>query len=577
VSDLPLPIPSAGPPSAESPSVPRRYGRYVLIDRLGAGGMAEVFRAVVLGAEQFQSVVVVKRILPRLCANPAFTKMFIDEAKLCGLLSHPNIVKVHDFGKQEEQYFIAMEYLEGRNLNVVLRRLVEQSEMMAPTIAAEIALQVCRGLAYAHGLRDSDGRPLGIIHRDVSPGNVMVSHAGTVKLLDFGVARVESRFRKAFTDPGQVKGKSSYVAPEQLLAAPYDHRADVFATGIVLHEMLSGRRLFRAGSAAENMTLVKTMVIAPPSFTIPSVPPRLDEIVMRALERDPNARFQSADEMADALEAFLLEARVSRQEIPNLMHRLFAVESRDEQIDLGRADLQALLARESDKPSPPPSPEVSGAASPGGAARSEILADWPEPSVASDGELAPTGGARRRVLWTAAGLLAVGLGAIGLRLWRAPRKEASVHAARTPVVPAETEPRPAVVDPPPSRPPAASAAATAEPGPPEAAEAETRPPSDATAAVAETVKIAITSDPSGAVVYEGRDRKAVGVTPLALNLPRSSAPVTLRVGRPGYAEARLVVVPDADKPAFVSLRKAAARGRNDESVRNAKPTDPFAP
>jgi serine/threonine-protein kinase len=168
-----VPAPSSVVPSPEGPV---RYGRYVLIDRLGAGGMAEVFRALTVGAEQFQSLVVVKRILSHLCANPAFVKMFIDEAKLCGQLSHPNVIRVHDFGKQEGQYFIAMEYVQGRNLGPIIRRLAERRERMPPLIAAEIIRQAARGLAYAHFMTASDGKPLGIIHRDISPGNVMVSY-----------------------------------------------------------------------------------------------------------------------------------------------------------------------------------------------------------------------------------------------------------------------------------------------------------------------------------------------------------------------------------------------------------------
>ena len=267
---------------------PVRFGRYVLVDRLGVGGMAEVFRALVLGPEEFQRVVVVKRILPSLCANPAFIKMFIDEARVCGRMSHPNVIQVHEFGRQQQHYFIAMEYLHGRNLNHILARLVEQRANLPPTIAAEIMRQACRGLAYAHGLRAVDGKPLGIIHRDVSPGNLMVAYTGEVKVLDFGVARVESRFRLGTTDPGHVKGKASYLAPEQLTGEGVDHRADIFAAGILLYEMLTTRRLFKSHSAMDTMDMVRSMPIPVPSHATRRCRPALDAIVARALERQPS-------------------------------------------------------------------------------------------------------------------------------------------------------------------------------------------------------------------------------------------------------------------------------------------------
>jgi eukaryotic-like serine/threonine-protein kinase len=180
--------PPATAPTATSEG-PQRYGRYILIDRLGAGGMAEVFRALVIGPEQFQRIVVVKRILPHLSADPNFVRMFISEATICGRLNHPNIIHVHEFGKVEDHYFIAMEYVQGRTLNSILARLASRNEFMRPTIAADIARQTCLALGYAHALTSVEGQPLGVVHRDVTPSNVMVAYAGGVKVLDFGIAR----------------------------------------------------------------------------------------------------------------------------------------------------------------------------------------------------------------------------------------------------------------------------------------------------------------------------------------------------------------------------------------------------
>src|SRR5436190_5126830 len=343
------PASSVVPISGSVPG-PKRYGRYVLIDRMGEGGMAEVFRALVVGPEQFQRMVVVKRVLPSLSARPGFIKMFIDEATLCGRLSHPNIIQVHEFGREGGQYFIVMEYVQGRNLNHVVSRLVQAERLMPPTIAAEITRQLCRGLAYAHGLTAVDGKPLGIIHRDVSPGNVMVSYAGAVKVLDFGIARVQDKFRTGSTDPGHVKGKSAYLAPEQLSHQGFDHRADIFATGIVLHEMLTGRRLFKAATGEETMQRVRSMPIPRPSQANPKVPAGLDSIVMRALQRSPAERYPNAGQMADALEAYLLEQRFSSQELPRFITTLFKDDGSHDQVHLTPQELQAVMEDEAAAP-----------------------------------------------------------------------------------------------------------------------------------------------------------------------------------------------------------------------------------
>jgi eukaryotic-like serine/threonine-protein kinase len=352
-----------------------RFGRYILVDRLGAGGMAEVFRALVLGPEQFQRVVVVKRILPKYSASPAFIQMFIDEARLCGRLSHPNIIQVYEFGTQDQQYFITMEYVEGRSLVNMLQRLCEREERMPSTVAAEIARQVCRGLAYAHTLTAEDGKPLGIIHRDLSPGNVIVAHSGSVKVLDFGIARVENRFRVGTTNPGCVKGKFSYLAPEQLTSKPIDHRADLFSMGIVLYEMLTSTRLFRGENSTDSVNLLRSMRIPPPSERNPQVPARLDAIAMRALRRNPAERYQDATEMADALEGFLLENRISSQELPGFMRSLYRHEIEGDRLNFTRDQIEELLGQSPAADTSPP--EVSGQPRTG-SAPSEI------PSLPSD-------------------------------------------------------------------------------------------------------------------------------------------------------------------------------------------------
>ena len=538
------------------------------MDRLGAGGMAEVFRALVLGPEQFQRVVVVKRILPNLCANPSFIKMFIDEATLCGRLSHPNIIQVHEFGRYGQDYFIAMEYLHGRSLNNVLGRLIARSESLPVNIAADIMRQVCRGLAYAHGLKAMDGKPLGIIHRDVTPGNVIVAYTGVVKVVDFGVARVENRFRLGSTDPGHVKGKSSYLAPEQLSGERVDHRADIFSAGILLHEMLTGMRLFKAENPMDTMGLVRSMPIPPPSQHNPQVPPRLDAIVMRALERRRNVRYQDAGEMAEELEAFLIEQRFASQELPGFMRSLFQDDSASPDLQLDSTEIAALTAGDAaagtgDQLSTGTGDVMLGTSSSSASAGASATPrpcrrpwltgptwSWNDtPSTGRRRLLLPAGVAALAVLATVGVVMTVGRPAGG------PTGVKESVGASTPT-------------PMPSAHPVAPAPAPA-----------LAPPS------ASLVKISISSEPAGAIVVQDDNPRPVGVTPLELILPRDNKPVVLRISKPGHVEGVLTLVPDRDRPALVTLARAADPGRRPsgstqspktEKVRNAVPIDPFA-
>jgi serine/threonine protein kinase len=548
-----------------------RFGRYVLVDRLGVGGMAEVFRALVLGPEEFQRVVVVKRILPTLSANPAFIKMFIDEAKVTGRMSHPNVIQVHEFGRHQQQHFIAMEYLHGRNLNNILARLVERRQNLPPSIAAEIIRQACRGLAYAHGLRAVDGKPLGIVHRDVSPGNVIVAYTGETKVRDFGVARVESRFRLGTTDPGHVKGKASYLAPEQLTGQGVDHRADIFAAGILLYEMLTTRRLFNSRSTNDTMDLVRSMPIPAPSHSNPQVPAALDEIVARALERDLSLRYQDAGEMADALESYLVENRFAAQEMPAFMRQLYPEENVTWQVPLGTAELSALSRDDpgedteglfvmADLESAPPRSASQVTPQPPSA-----VADWPE----LDADLVERRPRSRSGLKL--GLVAGGVvAAVALVLFNgAFRTKSGPLGVHAPAAPAPTS-------------------APAAPAPTPAAPAAAPTASAVAAAASSQVAISISSDPPGATVYDANGERSLGVTPVVLSLPRGTEPVLFRVSKPGHVEGQLRLVPDSDRPAVVSLarsnsnssshsRRRGPRAEGTEKVRNAVPLDPFAP
>jgi serine/threonine-protein kinase len=285
-----------------------RLGRYELLHPLGIGGMAEVFKARAQGPGGFARDVVIKRILPAHGDDPEFIRMFVDEAKLLGLLHHPNIVDVYDFGEDDGVLFLALEYVEGPSLSRILRTLRACNRKTPPAIVAYVAREVCRALDHVHGLRDKEGRPLDAIHRDVTPSNVIVTAAGAVKLLDFGVSTFKDAVQ--ITKTGTVKGKPAYLAPEQLEGKPIDGRVDLFALGIVMHEMLSLQHLFAGDSDLGTVKKIMEMQIPSPSDTRADVPGALGDIVMRALERDRDRRFASAAEMARALDDFLVGAKL---------------------------------------------------------------------------------------------------------------------------------------------------------------------------------------------------------------------------------------------------------------------------
>ncbi|HVZ74566.1 MAG TPA: serine/threonine-protein kinase [Polyangia bacterium] len=321
------PAESAKPQPA--PELPATYGRFRLTGRIGAGGMAEVFRAVVKGPQGWERELVVKRILPTLSGNAEFVKMFIREAKISALLVHPNIVQTFEFGEAEGTYFIAMEGVQGVTLRELLTKLKKEQRAMPFMVIADIARQVLTGLDYAHTLRGPDGAALEIVHQDVSPTNIMLAFNGTVKVLDFGIARAAS-FAEEEAKKGLIKGKVAYLAPEQVNLQPFDHRIDIFALGIVMHEMMTGVRLFQAKNDIARMRQLLSQPIPPPSAVNAAVPRELDRIVMKALEVDPTQRYQSASAMAADLERTMIAARHSSRDLAKLLRALFLNEPEEE-------------------------------------------------------------------------------------------------------------------------------------------------------------------------------------------------------------------------------------------------------
>ncbi len=247
-------------------------GRYRLLEQIGAGGMAVVFRAVAEGSVGKQ-VVVIKRVLPELARDPVFIKMLVAEARLSSRLSHPGIVRMHELGRVGDEYFLAMEHVDGADLVRVLNRSVAAKATLPIPVVCHIARQVALALAYAHDLKDAEGRPLEIVHRDVSPSNIMVTGDGGVKLLDFGVAKAAAHIRDERTRTGTIKGKINYLSPEQADGLAADRRSDVFALGIVLYECLTLKRLFRGDNDLATLRLVRRCEVPPPSQLRAGVPP----------------------------------------------------------------------------------------------------------------------------------------------------------------------------------------------------------------------------------------------------------------------------------------------------------------
>jgi len=286
-----------------------RFGRYELVRRLAGGGMGEVYLARQRGLAGFQKLVVIKTLLPQLCDDEEFIAMFTDEARLSAQLIHPNICQVFEFDEIGGTYYIAMEYLRGEDLRRLFRACQEQGRPIPVPLICRIVADAAAGLAFAHSLRDPAGRPYGIVHRDISPQNILVTLDGGVKIIDFGIAKAAGRSQHTRT--GALKGKCSYMSPEQAAGESVDARADIFALGIVLHELLTGRRLFKADDDAQTLARVRECRVPPPSQVDPRIDPGLDRIALQALAKAPADRYGTAHQMRLALEEWLIEGRKS--------------------------------------------------------------------------------------------------------------------------------------------------------------------------------------------------------------------------------------------------------------------------
>jgi serine/threonine protein kinase len=299
------------------------FGNYQLIKKLATGGMAEVWLAKKTGIEGFERHVVVKRILPHLAEDPEFVQMFLNEAKIASRFNHPNIAQIYDLGETAGQYFIAMEFIHGEDLGRVMRRAWSTGQWVARHIALRIVADACQGLYYAHTRSDEQGRPLRVVHRDISPQNILISFDGAVKVVDFGIAKAADQV--SMTKSGAIKGKFAYMAPEQAAGKPLDARSDIFALGLVLYELVTGVRPLKRDSELATLQAALECRIDSPSM-VAEVPQELDDIVMRALAKAPDDRYADAREFQRALEQYLLHSKelATSAEVSDLMSALFA-------------------------------------------------------------------------------------------------------------------------------------------------------------------------------------------------------------------------------------------------------------
>ena len=305
---------------------PIPFGKYLLLERVNVGGMAEVFKAKAFGVEGFERLVAVKRILPSIAEDQEFITMFIDEAKISVQLTHANIAQIFDLGKVGDSYFIAMEYVYGKDLRAIFDRARKRGETVPVPMACYLAMKLCEGLDYAHNKKDASGRELNLVHRDVSPQNILLSYDGESKLIDFGIAKAAGKAGK--TQAGILKGKFGYMSPEQVRGLPLDRRSDIFAVGICLYELLTGERLFVGESDFSTLEKVKNVEIMPPSTYNRRIPEELEQIVLKGLAKDVDDRYQTAMDLHDDLQSFMYTSGnfFSRKDLGAYMRKAFADE-----------------------------------------------------------------------------------------------------------------------------------------------------------------------------------------------------------------------------------------------------------
>jgi serine/threonine-protein kinase len=491
----------------DPPRAPERFGRFDLLIEMGSGGMATLFLARMQGPESFEKLLAIKRIHEHLASEERFVRMFLDEARIAAGIHHPNVATIFDLGRIGRSYFIAMEYVHGENLNELLRALVQVPAKATWPLAVRLVADAAAGLHAAHELRNAEGALMQVVHRDVSPQNLLISYDGNVKVVDFGIAYAAERLDHTAT--GIVKGKARYMSPEQTRGEPLDRRSDVFSLGIVLWEMLCLRRLFRATNEGEAILLVREAVIPPLHLYRPDLPDDVVQIVRKALARNRDDRYATAAELSEHLERALAAhgAVISRPVVARLLEELFHErrQTKDQQI-------QAALRSQ---------PVESRW---GGGARSDADGSLEPPPVpaAAAGARRPV---RRRLLLAGAAAAAVAVAAVAGGLLASRGGPGDRRSS------------------PPEAAPARPAGPPPEPG--------ARPPSPPA-----RVRLTLDIHPPGcAAVVTFRGRQHPG-TRFVQVIPHSSRPETLLVEAPGFVSTSVVVVPSEDATVPVSLKPA---------------------
>lgn len=512
-------------------NVPTQIGRYEILGLLGTGGMAEVLLARLSGPSGFERPVVIKRILPHLAREKHFVDMFLDEARIVAGIHHQNVVMVHELCQDEDELFMVMEYLEGESAAGLARRLSMKRKLLSFGLCAHVMAEVCAGLHAAHKLKDNEGRPQNLVHRDVSPANLFLTYAGEVKILDFGIAVAADRMSK--TDAGQVKGKYAYMSPEQCQGKPLDCRSDIFSLGTVLYELSTCRRLFKRASDMLTLEAICGEEIVPPSKLVNNYPAELERITMKALEKDKNKRYQSGLDMRRdllALSRELNRGKIPEESLAKVMHKLF-----EDRIEQKRSLLSKL--HQGDNITSVPAAETDASVELPNAALSSDELEPESQSAISVPELSHPGFAKnRRRGWMVGAIAAAAAVIIGT---------AVVTMSSGGDAGADTKPNEV----------AAKSKEKPKPPPPK--------PKEPVA----TVSVRVETDPPGArVLIAGQPR---GITPTYLLLDKGTEAVKVSLSLDGYAERTETVVPDVDQKFSLTMTKD---GEKPEEVAEATDT-----
>ncbi len=388
---------------------PTVFGKYLLLERVNVGGMAEVFVAKAFGVEGFERILAIKKILPTMAEDEEFITMFIDEARISVQLNHANVVHIHELGKHEDAYFIAMEYVPGKDLRALQDRFRRRKEIMPTAMAVFIASKICEGLDYAHRRKDARGQDMHIIHRDVSPQNILLSYEGEVKIIDFGIAKAANRSQK--TQAGILKGKFGYMSPEQVRGLPIDRRSDIFAVGVILYEMLTGEKLFVGESDFSTLEKVRNAEVPAMRQFNPNIPAGLEKVVLKSLAREVENRYQWGSDMAEDLMRFLLagEAIYSAKHLSNFLKEAFAeellreAEKMERFAEVSRPDQMETSSSGTSPGAPPPQPAAPAKKKP----TVQTPAAPPHPAPAAAPPRRPT--SQPVAVSSGAGAMAVGL------------------------------------------------------------------------------------------------------------------------------------------------------------------------